>query len=107
MDNIDLGPQWSVVKAIRFDNFGATSLQTRPVGSKPAHFTHNNNIGSPRLALVYKPTDTSSLYFSYGTSFNPSAETLSLSASNQGLGPERDRTFEAGGKIDCSTVAGL
>ena len=52
------------------------------------------------MALVYKPTEQSSLYFSYGTSFNPSAETLSLSASNQGLGPERDHTFEVGGKID-------
>ena len=40
------------------------------------------------------------MYFSYGTSFNPSAETLSLSASNQGLGPERDHTFEVGGKIN-------
>ena len=98
VDNIDLGPQWSVVAAIRFDHFGATYNQ--PLGSKPAQFTHNDNIGSPRLALVYKPTDNSSLYFSYGTSFNPSAETLSLSASNQGLGPERDHTFEAGGKID-------
>ncbi|HUO01606.1 MAG TPA: TonB-dependent receptor, partial [Rhizomicrobium sp.] len=98
VDNIDFDPQWSLVAAIRFDHFGATYNQ--PVGSKPAHFTHNDDIGSPRLALVYKPTDNSSVYFSYGTSFNPSAETLSLSASNQGLGPERDRTFEAGGKID-------
>ena len=52
------------------------------------------------LALVYKPTENSSVYFSYGTSFNPSAETLSLSASNQGLGPERDHTFEVGGKVE-------
>ena len=98
VDNIELGPQWSVVAAVRFDHFGATYNQ--PVGSKPAHFTHNDNIGSPRLALVYKPTEQTSVYFSYGTSFNPSAETLSLSASNQGLGPERDHTFEMGGKID-------
>ncbi len=31
---------------------------------------------------------------------NPSAETLSLAASNQGLGPERDHTYEVGGKIN-------
>ncbi len=98
VDNIDITPQWSVIGAIRFDNFGARYDQS--FGAKPAHFTHKDNIGSPRLALVYKPSDTSSVYFSYGTSFNPSAETLSLSASNQGLGPERDRTYEAGGKIN-------
>ena len=82
----------------RFDHFGANYNQ--PLGAAPAHFTHNDNIGSPRVALVYKPTEESSVYFSYGTSFNPSAETLSLSASNQALGPERDRTFEVGGKIN-------
>ncbi len=96
-DNMDLGPDWSLVAAFRFDHFGATYDQ--PIG-KAAHFTHNDNIGSPRVALVYKPSEQSSLYFSYGTSFNPSAETLSLSASNQGLGPERDRTYEIGGKVE-------
>ena len=96
-DNIDIGPQWSVAAALRFDHFGATYNQS--VGT-PAHFTHNDNIDSPRVALIYKPSETSSLYLSYGTSFNPSAEALSLSASNQGLSPERDHTFEAGGKME-------
>jgi catecholate siderophore receptor len=96
-DNIDIGSQWSVVGALRFDHFGAN--YTQPDGTA-THFTHNDNIGSPRVAVVYKPSDISSIYLSYGTSFNPSAETLSLSASNQGLGPERDHTFEVGGKIE-------
>src|SRR4029077_15470422 len=41
-----------------------------------------------------------SIYFEYGTSFNPSAETLSLSAANANLPPEKNRTFEAGTKWD-------
>ena len=97
VDNIDIGSQWTVVGAIRFDHFGATYNQ--PVATV-SHFTHNDNIGSPRVALVYKPTDAASVYFSYGTSFNPSAETLSLSVSNEGLGPERDHTYEVGGKVE-------
>jgi catecholate siderophore receptor len=97
VDNVDIGTQWSMIGAIRFDHFGATYNQ--PVGT-PSHFTHNDNIGSPRLAVVYKPNENSSVYVSYGTSFNPSAETLSLSASSQGLGPERDRTYEVGGKVE-------
>ena len=82
---------------MRFDHFGATFNQ--PL-SAATHFTHNDNIASPRAALIYKPDDNSSLYFSYGTSFNPSAETLSLAASNQALGPERDHTYEMGGKVN-------
>jgi catecholate siderophore receptor len=97
VDEVQLDPQWSITGGIRFDHFGARFDQS--VGTA-SHFTHVDNIGSPRAALVYKPTDESSLYFSYGTSYNPSAETLSLSASNQGLGPERDKTFEFGGKIN-------
>ncbi|HEX3674018.1 MAG TPA: TonB-dependent receptor, partial [Rhizomicrobium sp.] len=37
-------------------------------------------------------------YFSYGTSFNPSAENLSLSSRTADLAPEKDHTYEAGGK---------
>jgi len=97
VDNIDIGPQWSMVAAMRFDHFGANYVQ--PIGTA-TQFTHNDNIGSPRAAVVYKPAENTSVYFSYGTSFNPSAETLSLSASDQGLGPERDHTFEVGSKIE-------
>jgi catecholate siderophore receptor len=96
-DTIDYGEQWSLVTGLRFDHFGAAFNQS--LGT-PTHFTHNDNIGSPRAALVYKPDENSSLYFSYGTSFNPSAETLSLAANNQALGPERDHTYEAGGKVN-------
>jgi catecholate siderophore receptor len=95
MDTIDIGPQWNIVAGVRFDHFGASFDQE--IGT-PSHFRHNDNIVSPRAAITYKPTDNTSVYFSYGTSFNPSAETLSLAASNQDLGPERDHTFEVGAK---------
>jgi catecholate siderophore receptor len=95
VDTVDIGEHWNVVGAIRFDRFSARFDQT--VGT-PSHFTHVDNIASPRAAIVFKPTENYSLYLSYGTSFNPSAENLSLAASNADLGPERDRTFEAGAK---------
>ncbi|HTT98372.1 MAG TPA: TonB-dependent siderophore receptor [Rhizomicrobium sp.] len=94
-DTIDFSPQWTLTAAVRYDHFSADYDQ--PLGT-PSHFSHVDNIFSPRAALVYKPTENSSLYVSYGTSFNPSAEALSLAASNQDLGPEKDRTFEVGGK---------
>jgi catecholate siderophore receptor len=56
-------------------------------------------------ALLYKPMDNGTVYFSYGTSFNPSAETLdiissftSFSLANANIGPERNRNLELGTK---------
>jgi catecholate siderophore receptor len=51
-----------------------------------------------RAALVFKPNGHGSVYFDYGTSFNPSAESLSLSTSSALLPPEENETFEAGAK---------
>jgi catecholate siderophore receptor len=53
---------------------------------------------SYRAALVFKPNQHGSVYFDYGTSFNPSAETLSLSVSSSILPPVENETYEAGAK---------
>ncbi|MEI9989491.1 MAG: TonB-dependent siderophore receptor [Rhizomicrobium sp.] len=95
-DTVSLDSQWFLTGSIRYDDFRVRFDQA--VGRTPSHFSHTDDIWSPRAALVYKPTDKTSVYFSYGTSFNPSAESLSLSASNQSLPPEKDRTFELGAK---------
>ena len=94
IDTLDIGPHWSLVGAVRYDQFHAALNE--PITGK--HFNHTDEITDPRFAVVYKPTDKTSLYVSYGTSFDPSAETLSLSASNQALPPEKDKTLEAGAK---------
>jgi catecholate siderophore receptor len=53
---------------------------------------------SYRAALVFKPTPHGSFYFDYGTSFNPSAESLSLSVATSVLPPEENETYEVGAK---------
>jgi len=100
IDTIDIGDQWSFIGGVRFDSFHAKFDQN--IGAAQ-HFKHTDDVASPRAALVYKPTEEASVYFSYGTSYNPSAENLSLAASNKDLDPEKDRTFEVGGK---ATVLG-
>ena len=94
LDTVGIGPHWTVEAALRFDHFGAR--YNEPI--RGIHFTHTDDIVSPRAALIYKPDDSSSIYFSFGTSFDPSAENLSLSSRNADLGPEKDRTFEIGAK---------
>jgi catecholate siderophore receptor len=95
-DTISLTEQWQLTGAIRWDDFHARFSQA--FGAKPTHFERTDVIWSPRGALVYKPTEATSVYFSYGTSFNPSAENLALAAGNAALPPEKDRTYEVGGK---------
>lgn len=94
VDTLTYGPHWSLVGAIRWDRFDASFNE--PVTH--AAFQHTDYIASPRAALVYKPDENSSLYFSFGTSFNPSAENLSLSSRTADLAPEKDHTYELGGK---------
>jgi len=53
-----------------------------------------------RGAVIYKPTSGVSVYGMYGTSFDPSGEGLSLSASTADLAPERSHTVETGVKWD-------
>jgi catecholate siderophore receptor len=51
-----------------------------------------------RAAFVFKPNSHGSIYFDYGTSFNPSAESLSLSVATKLLAPEENLTYEVGTK---------
>jgi catecholate siderophore receptor len=101
-DTIKYGDHWSLIAGVRYDNFSATAVADKfATATAPASVTnlsHTDNIATPRVALVYSPTETYSFYFSYGTSFDPSAENLTLSTTTANLEPEKDRTFELGAK---------
>jgi catecholate siderophore receptor len=59
---------------------------------------HVDVVPSPRVALVYKPAPWQSVYASYGTSFDPSAEALTLTSKLANLGPVKATTYEVGSK---------
>ncbi|HEY3811899.1 MAG TPA: TonB-dependent siderophore receptor [Caulobacteraceae bacterium] len=94
IDTVDFGSHWTLTAALRYDQFAAH--YNEPISH--AHFDHTDNIASPRTSLVYKATQDLDFYIAYGTSYDPSAENLSLSARTADLAPEKDRTFEAGVK---------
>ena len=97
VDTVKLNHQWSVIGGLRWDRFDTDFSQSvAPV----AAFERVDQKPSYRAAIVYKPKPYGSIYFDYGTSFNPSAESLSLSANNANLPPENNRTFELGTKWD-------
>ncbi len=68
---------------------------------------HTDNLVSWRAGAMFHPTANSSIYVMHGTSFNPTADNLSISVatpvaalSQIELGPEKNVTTEAGVKAD-------
>jgi catecholate siderophore receptor len=85
---------WELTGAARFDWFDVhyervdTGLYLYHLDQKPTF----------RGALTYHPVENASLYFSYGNSFDPTGETLSLGTSTADLAPQKTRAMEVGAK---------
>ena len=112
-DTLKLGEEWQAILGARVDRFAVHfneqvfSVPPATTGVVTATNLKNraDTLPSWHAALLYKPVQNGTFYFTYGTSFNPSAETLdiissftSFSLSNENLSPERNRTFELGTK---------
>ena len=98
IDTLGLGQYVSLTAGFRYDDFSATyeSLTVQSGALLPLH--DRNRLGSPRASLVIKPTPRQTYYLSYGTSFDPSAEALTLTAKTADLGPVKAKSFEVGAK---------
>jgi len=101
-DQIRLGEYFDIVGGVRYDYYRAKQDNRLPPGTTGAgpDFDHTDNMPSYRGGLVFHPAPWQSYYFSYGTSFNPSAERLVLAANNQALAPEKNEIFELGAKFE-------
>ena len=119
-DQIDLNTQWKLVGGLRWDRFRADADQTTYVtavtsatpvigaidttstNGVPKTFvvSQNTKMVSTRAGVIWQPTDTQSYYLSYGTSFNPSAEAVTISYSQANVDPEKTRSYELGAKLD-------
>ena len=99
-DSIGIGSYVDLIVGVRHDRFAAAYDQLAPLTQARLHLDHTDNLNSPRAALVVKPTPQQSYYLSYGTSFDPSAEALSLTTKTANLGPVKAKTYELGAKID-------
>ena len=97
VDTISLGNKWDFTAGLRFDRFDNTYDQSvAPV----SHLHRVDAKPTWRTAVVYKPVANGRFYFDAGTSFNPSAETLSLNAGSANVPPETNKTYEFGTKWD-------
>jgi catecholate siderophore receptor len=103
-DTLKLRPWLLVAGGVRFDYFS-----TQASNASAATPTAPTSVISPtverldkqptyRASVVIKPKPDGSVYFDWGTSFNPSAESLSLSGNNAVAPPEENETYELGAK---------
>jgi catecholate siderophore receptor len=90
---------------VRFDYFSTTAVNppstTAVTGCIIGQYCSAERLDKQptyRAAVVYKPKPEGSVYFDWGTSFNPSAESLSLSGNNATAAPEENETYELGAK---------
>jgi catecholate siderophore receptor len=97
LDTLKLSEQWELTGGVRFDRFDVSYNQAIAPSSA---FSRVDEMPSWRGSVVYKPLPNGSIYVSYGTSFNPSAESLALSAATANLPPEKNETYEIGSKWD-------
>jgi len=107
VDTIKLSRLFELSGGVRWDRFdtGYNLYQPTPPagGTVTAPVPRTSRIDEQptyRAAFVYKPTSRGSVYFDWGTSFDPSAEALSLSIglANGSLAPEENETYEVGAK---------
>jgi catecholate siderophore receptor len=98
-DTLSIGSHLELTGGLRWDRFAVDYVSTAVTGAATP-FDRVDTMTSGRAGIVYKPRPEGSVYVGYGTSFNPSAEGLSLAAANVDLEPEKTRNIEAGTKWD-------
>ncbi|MBW4428178.1 MAG: TonB-dependent siderophore receptor [Nostoc desertorum CM1-VF14] len=97
-DQIEIIPQLKLLAGGRFDIFDQTR-STRNLGEEKQEFSQSDSNFSPRLGIVYQPSQNISLYASYATSFEPSLA-ANRNGNDQPFEPETGRQFEVGVKAD-------
>ena len=104
-DQIHLSKMFEIVAGLRFDSLKISVDDLRPVGG--GVFARRDDLWSPRLGLIAKPSDSLSLYASYSRSYLPQSgdQFSSLTDITDGLKPERFDNYEVGAKWE--VMAGL
>lgn len=91
-DLIELLPNLKLLAGIRFD----TNDSFYRNEDRSTDLEQTDSGFSPRLGLVYQPTETTSLYFSWSNSFNP--QFFSRNRTGEAFEPETGEQFEVGFK---------
>ena len=97
-DQVELSDHWQAIAGVRFDRFDIDFHNNR----NDSDLARRDEFISPRAGLIFKPTQTASLYSSYSVTYLPSSgdQFSSLTATTQTLEPEQFTNIEVGAKWD-------
>ncbi len=97
-DQVEFSQHFQAVLGVRYDRFEMDFRNNR-TGDK---FESSDDLFSPRVGLIYKPTDPLSIYASYSKTYAPrsGAQMTSLNLTNESLDPEEFENVELGMKWD-------
>lgn len=101
-DTVEITDWLEVTGGARYDQYDTDYLSIDTAGVR-TQLGRVDEVVSGQAAVVVKPVENGSVYFGWGTSFNPSGEALALSdapdaANSINLDPEVNETFELGTK---------
>jgi len=101
-DTVKINEHWQIDGGVRWDYFDV-DYKNRALGGAATILGRTDDMFSYRGAITWKPCEPGSVYLAYGTSFNPSAEGLTLgntaTATNSiNVDPEESETVELGTK---------
>ena len=101
-DTITLDPQWQLSLGLRWDNFETEYYYDLDGADPSLKLNAKNSEMSWNLGLIFKPSQSSSIYFGAGNSFSPTAEDLTASTNSNNnqndLDPEETVSYELGYK---------
>jgi catecholate siderophore receptor len=101
-DTIALNDHFKLVTGLREDRYVAQVSNSQPSATVIGNASQTINFLSVRAGGIWQPTTAQAYYLSYGTSFNPSLEQLTGTVGTTALDPEKNRSYELGGKWDIS-----
>ena len=109
-DTVSLTDSIKLIGGLRLDHFDASYDAPASGSTAAASFKVSDDLISPRLGLLFQPSETESYYASFGTSYNTSGDSyqFALGAMTSGSNnariantpPEKSRNFELGGKFE-------
>ncbi len=104
-DLLQVAEHWKLLGGLRHDrmhgNFNTFAIPNNAPGPVTTTALRQVvSVTSGRAGVLFQPNVLDSYHFSWGNSFNTSADTFSLNALSANTPPEKSENFELGAKLD-------
>jgi catecholate siderophore receptor len=108
-DQIEFASWLQAIVGLRYDHFNinlhdrrSAAFRTTGAVTSPEFFDVTDNLWSPRLGLILKPTAAASIYAAFSRTYQPRAgdQLASVNLANSVFAPERFDNYEVGVKWD-------